>query len=150
MQNRMTWLDCIRSQSNLVDNTKQKFVKEIWLLWLISKFTLIRWQLSRHHGTKIVNSLWPSDAYICIGNLTIIGSDNGLLPGRHQAIIWTNAGLLLIPPLGTNFNEILIGIHTFSFKENEFENDMCNMAAIMSRPQCVNWQWTNTRRKINT
>ena len=24
---------------------------------------------------------------------TITGSDNGLLPGRHQAIIWTNAGI---------------------------------------------------------
>ena len=45
--------------------------------------------------------------------LTIIGSDNGLSPGRRQAIIWTNAGILLIGPLGTNFSEILIGIQTF-------------------------------------
>ena len=28
--------------------------------------------------------------------LTIIRSDNGLSPSRHQAIIWTNAGILLI------------------------------------------------------
>ena len=27
---------------------------------------------------------------------------------RHQAIIWTNAGLLSIGALGTNFSEILI------------------------------------------
>ena len=47
----------------------------------------------------------------------IIGSDNGLLPGRHQAIIWTNGGILLIGPLGTNFNEILIEIYTFSLKK---------------------------------
>ena len=40
--------------------------------------------------------------------LIIIGSDNGLSPGRRQAIIWTNAGILLIGPLGTNFIEILI------------------------------------------
>ena len=40
----------------------------------------------------------------------IIGSDNGLLPGRHQAIIWTNAGILLTEPLGTNFNEMFIEI----------------------------------------
>ena len=33
----------------------------------------------------------------------IIGSDNGLLPGRRHTIIWTNAGILLIWPLGTNF-----------------------------------------------
>ena len=28
---------------------------------------------------------------------------NGLSPGRPQAIIWTNVGILLIVPLGTNF-----------------------------------------------
>ena len=55
--------------------------------------------------------------HICVVKLTIIGSDNGLSPGRRQAIIWTNAGILLIGPLGTNFNEILIGIQTFSFKK---------------------------------
>ena len=54
---------------------------------------------------------------ICISELTIIGSDNGLSPGRHQAIIWTNAGILLIRPSVTNFSEILIEIHTFSFQE---------------------------------
>ena len=47
----------------------------------------------------------------------IIGSDNGLSPVRRQAIIGTNAGILLIGPLGTNFSEILIGIQTFSFKK---------------------------------
>ena len=45
----------------------------------------------------------------------IISSDNGLSPVRRQAIIWTNAGILLIGPLGTNFGEIWIGIQTFSF-----------------------------------
>ena len=28
--------------------------------------------------------------HICVGNPTIVGSANGLSPGRHQAIIWTN------------------------------------------------------------
>ena len=55
--------------------------------------------------------------HICVGNLTIIGPDNGLSPGRHQAIIWTNAGIFLIVPWGTNFSEILLGIQTFSFKK---------------------------------
>ena len=55
--------------------------------------------------------------HICVGKLTIIGSDNGLLPERRQAIIWTNAGILLIGPLGTNFSEFLIKIQTFSFKK---------------------------------
>ena len=52
------------------------------------------------------NSLRPSD-HICVSKQTIIGSDNGLSPGRRQAIIWTNAGILLIGTLGTNFSEIL-------------------------------------------
>ena len=56
--------------------------------------------------------------HICVGKLTIIGSDNGLSPGRHQAmIIGTNAGILLIGSMGTNLSEILIEIHTFSFKK---------------------------------
>ena len=55
--------------------------------------------------------------HICVSKLTITGSDNGLSPGRRQAIIWTNAGILLIRTLGTNFSEISIEIHTFSFKK---------------------------------
>ena len=51
--------------------------------------------------------------HICVGNLIITGSDNGLLLGRRQAIISTSAGILLIGPLGTNINEIVIEIHTF-------------------------------------
>ena len=52
-----------------------------------------------------------------VSKLTINGSDNGVSPDRCQAIISTNAGILLIGPLGTNFGEILIIIQTFSFKK---------------------------------
>ena len=52
--------------------------------------------------------------HICVIKLTIIGSDDGLSPDRRQAIIWTNAGILFIGPLRTNFKEILIEIHKFS------------------------------------
>ena len=55
--------------------------------------------------------------HICVSKQTIIGSDNGLSPGQRQAIIWTNAGILLIGNLGTNFSEILIDIRIFSFKK---------------------------------
>ena len=48
-------------------------------------------------------------------NRVSIGSDNGFLPVLHQAIIWTNAGVLSIQPIGTNFSEILIKIQNFSF-----------------------------------
>ena len=60
---------------------------------------------------------WGRVTHICVGKLTSIGSDNGLSPGRRQAIIWTNAGILLIRPLETNFIEILIRNQTFSFKK---------------------------------
>ena len=60
---------------------------------------------------------WGRVTHICVGKLTIIGSDNGLSPGRRQAIIWTNAGILLIGPLATKFSENLIRIQIFSFKK---------------------------------
>ena len=49
--------------------------------------------------------------------LLSIDSDNGLSPGRCQAIIWTNAVILLNGPLGININEILIEITASSFKK---------------------------------
>ena len=49
---------------------------------------------------------WGRVKHMCVSELTIIGSDNGLSPGRRQAIIWTNARILLIEPSGTNFSEI--------------------------------------------
>ena len=70
--------------------------------------------------------------HICISKLTIIGSDNGLSPGRHQAIIWSNAGILLIEPLQTNFSEISIAIHTFSFKKIHLK-----MSSGKWRPFCL-------------
>ena len=64
---------------------------------------------------------WGRVTHICINKLTIIGSDNGLSPGRCQAIIWTNAGILLIRTLGTNFSEILGEIHSFSFSKTHLK-----------------------------
>ena len=56
-------------------------------------------------------------AHICVSKLTIIGSDNGLSPGRRQAIIWTNDGILCSWPSGTKFSETLIEIRIFLFKK---------------------------------
>ena len=60
---------------------------------------------------------WGRVTHICVSEQTIIGSDNALSPGRRQAIIWTNDGILLIEPLGTNFGELPIEILLFSFKK---------------------------------
>ena len=80
---------------------------------------------------------WGRVTHICVSNLTIIGSDNGLSPGGRQAIIWTNTGIFLIGPLGTNFSEISIEILTFSIKKMRFKVLSAKMVAILSRPQCV-------------
>ena len=76
--------------------------------------------------------------HICISKLTIIGSDNGLFPGWWQAIIWTNAGILLTGPLEPNFSEILNRNSYIFIQENAFENIIWKMTAILSRSQCVN------------
>ena len=69
----------------------------------------------------VVLTHWGRVTHICVGKLSIIDSDNGLSPGRRQAIIWTKAGILWIGPLGTNFSEILIEIQTFSLKKIRFK-----------------------------
>ena len=85
-------------------------------------------------GTQISPSLthWGWVTHICVSKLTTTGSDNGLSPDRRQAIIWTNAGLLLIGPLGTNFSEILIQILTFSFKKMHLK-----VLSVKRRPFCL-------------
>ena len=40
---------------------------------------------------------WGQVMHICVSKLTIIASENGLLPGCHQAITWTNVGMFLMP-----------------------------------------------------
>ena len=75
---------------------------------------------------------WGRVTHICVSKLTIIGSDNSLSPDRRQAIIWTNAGLLLIGTLGTNFSEILIEILTFSFKKMRLK-----VSSAKRRPFCL-------------
>ena len=84
-------------------------------------------------GTRMaIITHWGRVTYICISTLTIIGSDNGLAPGRRQAIIWTNAEILLIEPPGTSFSGILIEIHTISFKKMQLK-----MSSAKWRPFCL-------------
>ena len=64
-------------------------------------------------------------------NRASIGSDNGLLPVRHQAIIWTNAGLLSIGHVGTKFSEIQNKIPDFSFMKMHLK-----MLSAKRRPFC--------------
>ena len=56
---------------------------------------------------SIFKTHWGQVMHICNSKQTIIGLDNG--------IIWTNARMLLIGTLGTNFSEILSEFYTFWF-----------------------------------
>ena len=71
---------------------------------------------------------WHTTASV---NWVIIGSGNGLLPYRHQAITWTNTDLLSIWHLGTNFSEILIKTQWFSFKQMHLK-----MSSAVRQPFC--------------
>ena len=90
--------------------------------------------------------------HICVNKLNIISSDNGLSPERRQAIIWSNAGVLLIGPVGTNFSEISIEIYIFSFKKMHLKmssgnwQPFClgiNVLTSLSMPSKVlsPWNW---------
>ena len=70
-----------------------------------------------HHHRPMSLTHWGWVMYKCFSNLTIIMSDNGLLPSHCHAIFWTSAGMLLIGHLETNLSAILIKIHTFSLKK---------------------------------
>ena len=96
-------------------------------MFMISTSDCMLWRINKHVLTH-----WGREAHICVSKLTIIASDNGLSPGRRQAIIWTNAWILLIGPLGTNFNEILIEIHTFSSKKMHLK-----ISSAKWRPFCL-------------
>ena len=113
------------------------FTKDWLLLWMpVFRDAISQTPFSNAFSWMKMYELWLTHwgrvTHICVGNLTIIGSDNGLSPGRRQAITWTNVGILLIGPLGTNFSEILSEIHTFSFKKMRLK-----VSSAKWRPCCL-------------
>ena len=114
----------------------RRFVGDIYNSILMKKYVIL--------------THWGRVMHICVSKLTIIGSDNGLSLGRRQAIIWTNAGILLIGTLGTNFSETLSEIHTYSFKKMHLKTSPAkrrpfwlglNVLTDISRMH--GWYWTN-------
>ena len=100
------------------------------LTWTNVDFSLVKFYGIHHLGMLLTH--WGRLTHICVSKLTIIGSDNGLSPGRRQAIIWTNGGILSIRNLGTNFTEILSETYTFSFKKIHLK-----MSSGKWRPFCL-------------
>ena len=123
----------------------------IWYIWRVCSdicshtISILCMSTDRKTKQKLIRKIdlthWGRVTHICVSKLAIIGSDNGLSPERRQDIIWTNAGILLIGPLGTNFSEILLKNSNIFIEENTFENVVCEMFFIPSRPQCFKeWQ----------
>ena len=102
-----------------------------WRLICIKKGFLKSWQMLVWWGRKLLSTHWGQVTHICVMTLIIIGSDNGLSPGRRQAIIWTHAGILSMWTLGTNFSETFIKIHSFSFKKMHLK-----MSSAKWQPSC--------------
>ena len=100
-------------------------------------------QLPTRKNAQVCVDHWDRVAHICVSKVAIIGSDNGLSPRRHQAIIWTNAGILVTGPMGTNFIEIFIEIYTFSFKKTQLK-----MSSGKWRPFCLGLSVVNNQANI--
>ena len=66
-------------------------------------------QFIEHTARRVIH--WGRVTHICVSKSNIVVSDNGLSLDRRQAIIWTNAGILLIRPFVITFSEILIAFY---------------------------------------
>ena len=103
---------------------------------------------------KLISSLalthWVPVMNICISKLTIIESDNDLSLGQCQAIIWTNAGILLIQIMGAHFGEILSKLHTVSFKKMHLKLLSGKWHPFLSWLQCVKTQQNATNNPLYT
>ena len=72
--------------------------------------------------------------HICVVNLTIIGSDNAWsAPSHYQNQCWNIVNSNFKNKFQWNFN-----LDSYIFiQENAIENVVCEMASILSQPQCV-------------
>ena len=102
---------------------------------MLDVITCLKDKLYKQKGLLIALDFlnhWGRVPHICVNKLTVIGSDNGLSPDQSQAIIWTNAGTVLIGPLGINFSRIVIKHYTFSIKKMHLK-----MTCGKWRPHCL-------------
>ena len=123
-----TWPWPLTIHMTLTMDLMVKFLNSCIWEWE-GRLTLHKGGGSRSFMTMTMTIWWPRSGvwiYQIVTGVTsvvgvpsthLVGSDNGLPPGRRQAIIWTNAGILLMGPLGTNFSEIITKVYIFWFKK---------------------------------
>ena len=117
-----------------------KTCESVCLFWNVTKLLLLK-SIARIYWQGqywVIHMLthWGRVPHLCVSKLTIIGSGNGLSPGRRQTIIWSNVGIILTGPLGTNVIEIVIKIHTFSFKKMRVKMSSENVGHLVSASMC--------------
>ena len=139
----VAWITlCVKSFNTKDDQNTHFGLIKLRHGWLITSI-LFLWGVIIHSCHNFGGGLshWGRVTHICVSKPTIIGSDNGLSPGRRQAIIWTNAGILLIGPIGLNVSENLIEIRTFLFMKM-----LWKMSSGKWRPFCLGINVLTNRR----
>ena len=144
--NELQWLDwktghqysslSNNHQSNMPYQDGALLVK-IWYRWL----NVTHWGWVMH--------ICISKMHIWVSKINIFGSNDDLLPGRCQTIICTNAGILSIGPLETNFSEIWIEINTFLLKKMHLKTSSAKWRLFclglngLNHDICISicWQW---------
>ena len=86
------------------------------------------------HAKWSTNWGWVTHTHICVSKLTVIGSPDHrqaihYLKQRWNIVNWTRRNRF---HWNVKWNELIF------IQENAFENVVWKMAAILSRPQCVN------------
>ena len=104
-----------------------------------SKFVWSSFRSILQRNVSCLLTHWGRVTHICVGNLTIIGSDNGLIvawtaPSHYLNQCWNIVNWTLRNKLQWNFNRN----SNIFIQQNALQNGVCEMASILSRPQCVN------------
>ena len=123
--NTFSWMKSFVFYSNFIEVCQQVFnitVSQYWVQVMAPKrwWAIISTNADPVHrriygalGRDKLKLISPESRIYASVNWVIIASGNGLSPARRQAIWWTNAALMSIGPLETNFSEIWIAILTF-------------------------------------
>ena len=139
---------CEKSAHRWISLTRDQSCGNLTFLLALTSYYIngsVTGDLRRHdaHETSLQcvmwfceSSHWGRVTHLCGSKIIIIGSKTCLSSGRRRAIIWTNAGILLIRSLGIHFSEIQSKSIIF-IQDNAFENAVCQMAFVYSQPQCV-------------
>ena len=120
--------------------------------WSIFSAIVFKLSLTFLTNDKWTVTHWGRVTYISVSKLTIIGSDNGLSPGRRQANIGTNARKIVNSNLRNQLQWNLKRNSRIFIQENAFEKVVCEITPILSRPRYINSSWpsaTYTRRDFH-